>query len=347
MVEAEGTAPILNYELKGEWFPGAEEEWKAEIAWFNDPEFPPITPETVPAIREMSMQGTEGMNSADHPIYGKYLAKITEGEFTIDGGKYGSNNKNLRIFTYQVKGKEEEKNRKGIIYLHLGGCYIFSANDTHYGCRRTAVESDCVVFSIDFRNAPETKAPQNYLDSYAGVKYIIDHSEEWGLDQSRICITGESGGAYHVVGVCMQLAKINEAHLIKLAIVDIPMISDFYVRTPPIKDFRKTELSYKDSHTMEQKLLATDWEKQVKERDPDLFPGLMSDELLQKVPPTIVMSREFCFLRRGAEEYADRLKAKGKLLEYYIMPGTHHYSQIPEIMLQTEAAYDKLFGAYL
>ena len=29
------------------------------------------------------------------------------------------------------------------------------------------------------------------------------------------------------------------------------------------------------------------------------------------------------------------------------MPGTHHYSQIPEIMLQIEAAYDKLFGAYL
>ena len=37
---------------------------------------------------------------------------------------------------------------------------------------RIAYDADATVFAVDFRNAPEAKAPQNIMDCYAAVKAI-------------------------------------------------------------------------------------------------------------------------------------------------------------------------------
>ena len=60
--------------------------------------------------------------------------------------------------------------------------------------------------------------------------------------------------------------------------------------------------------------------------DPFFFPGLMSDDLLDNVPPMVVCSAEFCFFVEDAKHFIGRLRDKGKLLDSLVIPGGIHIS---------------------
>lgn len=87
-----------------------------------------------------------------------------------------------------------------------------------------------IIFNVDYRNAPEAKAPKGILDCYAACKYVIEKANEYNIDTSRLAIIGESGGGYMAAGVAMELAKKNESHLVKVVIVDLPMVFSGWVR---------------------------------------------------------------------------------------------------------------------
>ena len=111
--------------------------------------------------------------------------------------------------------------------------------------------------------------------------------------------------------------------------------------------FNPMEIPWKSTHIAICKLLATHWQKQFADSDPHLFPGQMDEKLLDKVPPTIIMSREFCFVRRDAEEFAARLKEKGKLFELYILPGAHYSDEAGTATQQLFDDTHKLINTYL
>ena len=91
--------------------------------------------------------------------------------------------------------------------------------------------------------------------------------------------------------------------------------------------------------------MSMNWQKQFEEKDPNLFPAQMSDELMAKLPPHVVCTREWDNFRFDAEYYANRLRRHGKLLELYIHPGSCHYSfgTSPEIF----ADFKKIFDHYI
>lgn len=70
------------------------------------------------------------------------------------------------------------------------------------------------------------------------------------------------------------------------------------------------------------KALASDWDNQ--QNDDQLFPGLVSDELLAKMPPTAIFTSELDFLLRDCVNFAERLNKHGKLIGISNMPGTTH-----------------------
>jgi len=71
------------------------------------------------------------------------------------------------------------------------------------------------VMSVEFRLAPEHKAPKGINDGYASLKWVIKNAKDLGIDASRIALGGESGGAMITAGTCMRLAENNEGHLVK------------------------------------------------------------------------------------------------------------------------------------
>jgi len=60
--------------------------------------------------------------------------------------------------------------------------------------------------------------------------------------------------------------------------------------------------------------------------DPYLFPNEMSDELAAKVPPVVVITAEFDFLRTCSIQAARLYKKNGTLLDYIEYGGGWHAS---------------------
>merc|ERR1712224_357559 len=73
-------------------------------------------------------------------------------------------------------------------------------------------------------------------------------------------------------------------------------------------------------------MLAKDYPNQME--DTDLFPGLISDDILSKVCPVAIWTSEFDFYKRDNLVYYERLKKLGKTVELCNMPGTPHGFQL-------------------
>ena len=111
-----------------------------------------------------------------------------------------------------------------------------------------AVNSGVVVFNVDYRLAPETRlvallylvltillsfrSPNNALDFYEAIKHVIKHSRELGIDPARIAIAGQSGGGTIIAAATVHLARQEEAHLVKLVMMVVPMLTDYSFGDP-------------------------------------------------------------------------------------------------------------------
>ena len=71
-------------------------------------------------------------------------------------------------------------------------------------------------------------------------------------------------------------------------------------------------------------MLATDYDTQHKNKDPVLYPGLMSDECLKKLPPIIITTGEYDIFRRSHIELIERLQKAGRLLDVLDVPQSVH-----------------------
>ena len=97
------------------------------------------------------------------------------------------------------------------------------------------------------------------------------------------------------------------------------------------------------------RLISTDLEAQ--HSDPLLYPGKASDELLEKMPPTVMFEDEFDIYVTEAARFSRRLRAAGRLLEYVEFPGcTHGMHMFPwaekEFKMGMDA-YKKIMKEYL
>ena len=141
------------------------------------------------------------------------------------------------------------------------------------------------------------------------------------------------------------LAQKNESDLIKLAIPIVPMVSDYCFSDP--QEMTKTEREVAQSQRKIWKVIAEDFDKQRK--DPLLFPNKAGDELLEKMPPTIIWENEFDMYLTEATRMAMRLRAAGRLLEFVIMPGLKHESGLfpGESNVKTMTAFKLALDEYL
>ncbi len=81
-----------------------------------------------------------------------------------------------------------------LIFIHGGG-YVIGSLDSHdVPCRYLALESDCIVVSVDYRMAPEFPFPKPVEDCWAAVQWIAAHVDKLGGRADKIAIGGDSAG---------------------------------------------------------------------------------------------------------------------------------------------------------
>ena len=89
-----------------------------------------------------------------------------------------------------------------VVFFHGGGWVL--GNTVMYDplCSHLAAEVGAVVLSVDYRMAPEHRAPTAALDCVDAVRQVSVHGERWNADTSRLAVAGDSAGGNLAAVVC-------------------------------------------------------------------------------------------------------------------------------------------------
>jgi acetyl esterase/lipase len=131
----------------------------------------------------------------------------------------------VRVLVYTPPGKNGSTARPGYLHIHGGG-YVIGTPELNDGANRSlSAELDCVVVSVDYRLAPETRFPGALEDCYAALLWLHAKAEQLGVDRTRIAIGGESAGGGHAATLAMLARERGEVQIC-LQMLDSPMLDD-------------------------------------------------------------------------------------------------------------------------
>jgi acetyl esterase len=90
-----------------------------------------------------------------------------------------------------------------VLFVHGGG-YVMGDVDTHEDqARLLCREVGAVVFSVDYRLAPEHPFPAGHLDVTAALRHVVATVDSLGGDVTRIAVAGDSAGGNLCAGAAV------------------------------------------------------------------------------------------------------------------------------------------------
>ena len=102
--------------------------------------------------------------------------------------------RSLRVRQYAPWPHVWSEPRPALVYFHGGGFTIGSIETHDRVCRVLALGGDCLVFSVDYRLAPEHKFPAAVDDAFGALGWLRDEAAVLGIDPGRIAVGGDSAG---------------------------------------------------------------------------------------------------------------------------------------------------------
>jgi acetyl esterase/lipase len=124
-----------------------------------------------------------------------------------------------------------EKGKPLLLHMHGGG---FMMTDPFWMPQLQGIATDChcVVVSVDYRLAPETRYPGSLEDNYAALKWVHAHAAELGIDRARIAVGGQSAGAGHAATLAIHARDRNEVPIVFQLLI-YPQLDDRTGSTNP------------------------------------------------------------------------------------------------------------------
>ncbi len=172
-------------------------------------------------------------------------------------------------------------------------------------CRLICRDGGITVLSVDYRLAPEHKAPAAADDAYAAFRWATEHAAELGVDPDRIAVGGDSAGG-NLAAVVSQRARTAGAPLPALQLLIYPAVD--------VCSETRSKTLFSDGYFLTARDM--DWFMDlylegatVDPTDPDVSPLLADD--LSGLPPALVLTGGFDPLRDEGDRYAEALRNAG------------------------------------
>lgn len=100
----------------------------------------------------------------------------------------------LRVREYAPWPHSWAEPRPALLYFHGGGFTIGSVDTHDRVCRVLALGGDCLVYSVDYRLAPEHRFPSAQHDAFESLAWLRNEATALGVDPARIAVGGDSAG---------------------------------------------------------------------------------------------------------------------------------------------------------
>lgn len=220
-----------------------------------------------------------------------------------------------------------------VFYIHGGGMESLSCFDGNYRAwGKMIAHRGVVVAMVEFRNAifpsavPEVAPyPGGLNDCVSGLKWVVDHAGELGIDTSRVIVAGESGGGNLTLATGLKLLRDG----------DIGLISGLYALCPYIAG-EWPQLQFPSSTENNGILLELHHNRgrvgygveAFEAKDPLAWPSFATEDDVRGLPPTVILVNECDPLRDEGLEFYRLLLRAGVPARCRQSMGTMHGTEI-------------------
>jgi acetyl esterase/lipase len=129
------------------------------------------------------------------------------------------------VSIFVINAAASGRPRPAILHIHGGGFIAGTVDEVVPKLQRIAREHDCVIVTVDYRLAPETRFPGSLEDNYAALKWLHVSAGSLGVDASRIVVMGESAGGGHTAMLAIAARDRGEVP-IAFQLLIYPMLDD-------------------------------------------------------------------------------------------------------------------------
>ncbi len=228
-----------------------------------------------------------------------------------------------------------------ILFLHGGGCVLGDVESHDVLCRTLCHDTGAVVFSLDYRLAPEHPFPAAVDDTVAVLTWLSREADALGLDPKRIAIVGDSAGG-GLAAVALHETKGQLAAPVRAQALIYPAL-DLRGRLPSRKELAehfpipRDMIDWFFNH-----YFGIAWPF----TDPRAIPALYED--YSGLPPAMIITAGHDPLRDEGAEYADALARADVPVDYECLEGTiHGFMNMGRVLRKAHGHGRQRLGAWL
>ncbi len=191
-----------------------------------------------------------------------------------------------------------------LVWFHGGGWVLGDLEGADPSCCLLANGAGCVVVSVDYRLAPETRFPGAADDCFSATQWVAQNAAALGIDASHIAVGGDSAGGNLAAVVCqMARDRVGPALAHQLLVY-------------PVTDRDFSTASYRENgngYLLTRSSMEWFWDHYMGNAadSADPYASPLRATNFASLPPATIITAEFDPLRDEGEAYADRLRAAG------------------------------------
>src|SRR5215813_4499747 len=170
-----------------------------------------------------------------------------------------------------------------LVWFHGGGWVVGDLDSADPTARHLSVGAGCVVVSVDYRLAPETKFPGPADDCYAATQWAARHAAQLHGDADRIAVGGDSAGGNLAAAVSL-MARDRSGPALAFKLLVYPVTQRDYTTN--------SYQSYADGYLLSRASMQWYWDHYLRgpadASDPYAAPLAAQD--LGGLPPALVIT---------------------------------------------------------
>ena len=204
-----------------------------------------------------------------------------------------------------------------LLWIHGGGMVLLDADGDDFVSAERASTHRIVVVSVDYRLAPETRAPGLVDDCFAALSWLAAHADELGVSADRLMIGGASAGAGLAAGTALRARDAGGPALIGQLLV-YPML-DHRNETP-------SSHAIQDLRVWNRSANLAAWAAYLGDGEASAYSSPAIADDLSGLPPAYVSVGSLDMFHDEDVAYATALNRAGVPCELHVYPGAFHAS---------------------
>jgi len=204
-----------------------------------------------------------------------------------------------------------------LAWFHGGGWVVGDLESADGSARNLCVGGQCVVVSVDYRLAPETKFPGPAEDCWAATTWAVNNASSINGDPTRLAVGGDSAGGNLAAAMSLMAADRGGPE-IALQLLVYPAVG------PELNTVSSNENA--EGYSLTKATMEWYWDHYLNgdEDAANPYAAPIQAKSLAGQPPALVITAEFDPLRDEGEAYAERLREAGVEATYTRYDGVIH-----------------------